>query len=414
MPTPDPNALPTPRRDAAHQQLAAFVAHSLPRYAESRNYDCGPEDHANVSTLSPFLRHRLLLEQEVLQSVLAEHSLSAIEKFVQEVFWRSYFKGWLEHRPEVWTDYRETTALLATTLDDDPELYEKYQAATAGQTGIDCFDAWTRELEHTGYLHNHARMWFASIWIFTLGLPWQLGADYFYRHLLDGDPASNTLSWRWVGGLHTKGKRYLATSQNIAHYTNNRFNPVGQLATDAPPLTETREFLAGKIPELQSLRDDEPYGLLITEEDCCPETLLLQGAPVSVLGLVAHGRRSPLPVGEHTSDFTRGAVADGLTRAALRFAVDTQLVESSDWTTVLNDWATQKGVNTIVTSYAPVGPVAEMVADAHASLRSHNIQLLQIRRRYDTLVWPHATRGFFKLKKQIPGVLHELGLQEPD
>ncbi len=68
----------------------------------------------------------------------------------------------------------------------------------------------------TGYLHNHARMWFASIWIFTLRLPWELGADFFLRHLLDGDPASNTLSWRWVGGMQTMGKTYLARADNIA------------------------------------------------------------------------------------------------------------------------------------------------------------------------------------------------------
>ena len=66
-------------------------------------------------------------------------------------------------------------------------------------------------------------MWFASIWIHTLNLPWQLGADFF-KNLLDGDPASNTLSWRWVAGLHTQGKCYLATENNIKKFTNNRFN----------------------------------------------------------------------------------------------------------------------------------------------------------------------------------------------
>jgi deoxyribodipyrimidine photo-lyase len=67
-------------------------------------------------------------------------------------------------------------------------------------------------------------MWFASIWIFTLGLPWRIGADFFYRHLLDGDAASNTLSWRWVAGLHTRGKAYAAESWNIEKFTGGRFN----------------------------------------------------------------------------------------------------------------------------------------------------------------------------------------------
>ncbi len=77
-------------------------------------------------------------------------------------------------------------------------LRRAYERAVEGRTGIDGFDDWARQLVETGWLHNHTRMWFASIWIFTLRLPWALGAAFFLRHLLDGDPASNTLSWRWV------------------------------------------------------------------------------------------------------------------------------------------------------------------------------------------------------------------------
>ncbi len=112
-----------------------------------------------------------------------------------------------------------------------------YRRAIEGKTGIDCFDAWVEELLETGYLHNHTRMWFASIWIFTLQLPWELGADFTYRHFVDGDPASNTLSWRWVGGLHTRGKTYLARPDNIAEHTGGRFRPKG-LAREAIALDE--------------------------------------------------------------------------------------------------------------------------------------------------------------------------------
>ena len=84
-------------------------------------------------------------------------------------------------------------------------------------------------------------MWFASIWIFTLKLPWELGADFFMRHLLDGDPASNTLSWRWVGGHpDAAAKTYLARRDNIERFTQGRFAPDGLSSTaepldDAPP-----------------------------------------------------------------------------------------------------------------------------------------------------------------------------------
>jgi deoxyribodipyrimidine photo-lyase len=87
------------------------------------------------------------------------------------------------------------------------------ERAVNGQTGLTCFESWVTELVETGYLHNHARMWFASIWILTLGLPWRLGAVFLYRHLLDGDAASNTLGWRWVAGLQTRGKPYPADAK---------------------------------------------------------------------------------------------------------------------------------------------------------------------------------------------------------
>ena len=160
-----------PSREAGLRRLHSFAHRAGPQYAKSRNFDFGPERRGNVSMLSPYLRHRLILEQEVLEAVLQHHSPNAASKFVQEVFWRTYFKGWLEQRPSVWADYRRTVARLLQTLDGDAEMLHRYETAIKGNTGIDCFDAWARELMTHGYLHNHARMWFASIWVFTLGLP---------------------------------------------------------------------------------------------------------------------------------------------------------------------------------------------------------------------------------------------------
>ncbi|MCA1943125.1 MAG: hypothetical protein LDL15_05910, partial [Yonghaparkia sp.] len=223
-------AVPEATRAAGLARLADFVPRAGRAYAAERNADHGPGDRSNVSTLSPWVRHRLVTERELAAAVLERHSLSAAEKFVQEVYWRTYWKGWLERRPSVWTRYAASVAPTLDTLSAADRT--TYDDAVAGRTGIDGFDHWARELVETGYLHNHARMWFASIWIFTLRLPWQLGADFFLRHLLDGDPASNTLSWRWVAGLQTVGKTYLATADNIARYTDGRFRPRG-LATAA-------------------------------------------------------------------------------------------------------------------------------------------------------------------------------------
>lgn len=183
----------SPTRAAGLAALADFVASAGRTYAENRNYDHGPERRENISMLSRYLRYRLVTEEEVIAAVHARHPGEAAGKFIQEVLWRTYWKGWLQLRPAVWEDYLVDVMRIEAQLGGARRDYER---ALAGNTGIDCFDAWIGELVEHGYLHNHARMWFASIWIFTLRLPWQLGAALFWRHLYDGDPASNTLSWR--------------------------------------------------------------------------------------------------------------------------------------------------------------------------------------------------------------------------
>lgn len=257
-----------PTRAAGLEALDDFVARAGSAYTRERNHDHGPS-RSNVSGLSPYLRHRLVTEREVVAAVLSRHSLTAAEKFVQEVFWRTYWKGWLEQNPEVWRRYRREVSEF------EGHLPTGYHDALEGRSGIDAMDAWVRELVETGYLHNHTRMWFASIWVFTLGLPWQLGADFFYRHLLDGDAASNTLSWRWVAGLQTPGKTYLATASNIAKYTEGRFSPQG-LATSAPALSEA-------LPPRTPIEPDDVDGtigtrpgLLLHEEDLDAGSLLAE------------------------------------------------------------------------------------------------------------------------------------------
>jgi len=151
-----------PTRAAALARLAAFNPLMGRAYADGRNFDPGPGKPAHVSVLSPYIRHRLITEQEVVAAAIAAHGAEVADKFIKEVFWRSYWKGWLAQRQAVWNAY---CARVAVSVQAPPE---GYAAAVTGQTGIACFDAWVQELIDTGYLHNHARMWFASIWIFTL------------------------------------------------------------------------------------------------------------------------------------------------------------------------------------------------------------------------------------------------------
>ena len=398
-------------RSAAFSALQQFLPRAGAEYAAQRNFDYGPAKRDNVSGLSAFIRHRLIHEGELLDATLQRHSLDAASKFVEEIFWRAYFKGWLEPHPTVWQDYRSGVQAQVEALESNSDLGARYDRVIHASTGIDCFDAWVDELKSTGYLHNHARMWFASIWAYTLQLPWQLGADFFFRYLVDGDPASNILSWRWVCGLHTKGKTYLARVSNIATYTDGRFNPQGRLAHEARPLKESRIHATRSLPPAEVVPAGARFGLLVTEEDCSLESLSLRGSPVAVLGAVTTNTRSPLQVGRLVRQFAMGAVADGVDRAARYFGLPAQSIHSDNWDDALVAWARSNDLNAVVTAYAPVGPVAERLASVRQTLAHNRIELIQLRRAYDTCAWPHATKGYFKLKSRIPEVLERLGIE---
>lgn len=404
---PNPPALSrvdwTGTRAAGLARLEAFLPAAGQAYSRTRNTDLGPDDRSNVSALSPWLARRIITEEEVVARVMATHGFVKAEKFIQEVYWRSYWKGWLEMRPQVLTRFNQDRLALNQWVAEDHALAERLRRAKAGETGIACFDAWVRELTTLGWLHNHARMWFASIWIFTLDLPWQLGADFFFKHLLDADVASNTLSWRWVAGLHTKGKHYLARASNIETHTLARFNPMGQLAETALPLSEPfLETGPGMLPAGEILFE-ERVGLLLHSDDLHPESLPL-AAKVVGAGLLRVPEIGPMDGPKNK--FLRRAEQDACTRLETRFDVAAPLMTSLDETLT---WAVGLGVKEIATPYAPVGPIAWHVADLKRALAEHGIRLVRLRRSWDSRTWPLATGGFFKLKEKLPNLVRELG-----
>lgn len=373
-------------RAAGLDRLAGFLESAGAHYAAARNTDRGPDRRPTTSALSPYLRRRLLTETEVVSAALAAYGEEGAEKFVSEVFWRTYFKGHLETHPGAWTGTLSAVEDERRRLAGDPGLRRVYEAAVEGRTGIEGFDDWARELVATGWLHNHARMWFASIWIFTLRLPWPLGAAFFLRHLLDGDPASNTLSWRWVAGLHTRGKHYVARAENIRRYTDGRFDPSG--------IDEEVDSLEEPMPpkEMRLVPADPPptgeVALLLHLDDLHPESLPLGTAQVSRLaGLVAHAPGAS----DRVREADEAAMSDGLTRAAAHFGCEARVL-GPDWS----------GGLPIVTAWAPVGPSADALPEA-----CH-----RVRRAWDEAAWPLATRGFFKLRSAIPRLLPEGGWPE--
>ena len=399
----------SPDRESGLQRLEAFLPKAARAYASGRNTDYGQGNHETVSILSPWIRHRLICEEEVVRKVLRKHAFKSAEKFLQEVYWRSYFKGWLEQRPEVWSRYTNDLASQAKKLGVDPTLSQDYNAAVEGKTGIECFDCWTKELIQTGYLHNHARMWFASIWIFTLKLPWVLGADFFHRHLLDGDAASNTCSWRWVAGLHTKGKHYVARSSNIEKFTGGRFNPSGLLNESPLPLCEDWEARLVSPPQTNTIAD-APYVLVLHDEDCSPETLDLPHPPAAIFAFDHPHRGSHFGTSPGVSEFSKSSVNDAMYRAEVHFGVDAKEFAAKGSIEDLIAFSKKTGLTSFVMPHLCVGPLKDMFSKYEPTLEEHDIRLTAIVRSYDLACWPYATRGFFKLKEKIPRIINELGL----
>ena len=401
-----------PSRTAALLGLETFIQarKSGLAYASDRNVDHGPNEHHAVSNLSAHLRHRLLLETEVLAAVLAKEGAQRAEKFIQEVCWRTYWKGWLENRPHVWTQYknqRDDTRLL------NPALIKAIAKAKSGQTGIDCFDAWSHELVETGYLHNHARMWFASIWIFTLRLPWVHGADWFMQTLRDADAASNTLSWRWVAGLQTVGKHYVARAENIYKNTGGRFDPSGQLNESAAALSASDEASGFSSEPSRFTRYRAPVlngneVLLLHEDDCSAESLPLIKTISALIVVSTATARTPSAVGAVSRAFTDAALHDAKERVAAHWQLKPEQVvfvdDASQLPQLCPTHAVLKG-KAIVHAWLPVGPTRDALNIPLQQLAATGTVIHPVLRSWDLQAWPYATRGFFQFKTKIPELL---------
>ena len=176
-------------------------------YASTRNALDGA-----VSGLSPYITHGFVTLADVLAGVLARHALDARHKFAYELGWRAYFRHVWCHRGE-----GILHSLHEGPLPDDAYVRELPADIRQARTGVPVVDEAVRALYDTGWLHNHARMWLASYVVHVRKVHWRVAADWLYGHLLDGDLASNHLSWQWVAGTGSH-KPYLFNADNVARY----------------------------------------------------------------------------------------------------------------------------------------------------------------------------------------------------
>ena len=365
--------------------LDDFISNNIHNYSSKRNFDFGPKDRSNVSQMSPYISHRILTEYDVVNRVLQKNPYRNVEKYIQEVFWRLYWRGWLESRPRVWDDFMGDLKFL--------EKNKLYYEAIEGLTDIECFNYWVKELRENGFLHNHTRMWFASIWIFTLNLPWQLGAEFFLKYLTDADSASNTLSWRWVAGIQTKGKHYLAKNWNIEKFTNCKFSPA-ILNEKAVPVSDSRNYTFSKIN--YSGIETESESVVMFENELNTDFLDNSNYKHAYFCLLSNDERQ-VEVSQKNMIY-KESVVDNLTKDVsfnMRKINGSQLIS-------------------LVQSNDNVHLVYPGVGDNLDFINKNLIQNSNsfIRRKEDIFCYQFSNKGFFNFKKNIPRIISELNLSK--
>ena len=370
-------------RAKAIENLDRFVERNLSDYSKLRNFDFGPDKRSNVSCLSPYITHGVLNEVEIIKKSLAKYSFNKNEKFIQEVLWRTYWKGWLELRPSVWSDY-------IISLNSIREKYKEninYLRAIEGKTNIECFDEWVKELKTHNYLHNHTRMWFASIWIFTLDLPWQLGAEFFLKHLYDGDAASNTLGWRWVAGIQTQGKHYLASEWNIKKFTNNRFQNI-KLNENAPPKMADKTYSIIKNDFINPTINEDKT-LIIFENSLSFEISNLKEFKFNKIILVVNSNEfRQVKLSDNVIKFKSELINDQLERIE-SLSINCEIVSVDKIKEIKSDF------------YILYPCVGENLDFVMSNLSNYKF----IYRELDQFSWQFCNKGFFNFKTYIPKII---------
>ena len=374
-----------PSRTFAEELLNEFIENNLINYSKLRNFDYGPNKRSNVSCLSPYVTHGVIGEVELIKKSLNKYSFVKNEKFIQEIMWRIFWKGWMELRPDVWTDYLSELKKIREKYKND----QSYQKAVNGSTEIECFNEWVRELKENNYLHNHARMWFASIWIFTLNLPWQLGAEFFMKHLFDGDAASNTLGWRWVAGIQTQGKNYLASEWNIKKFTDNRFKNIKLKESASPKKTEKiypilkRNFINSEI--------EDGKNLLVFENSLSLELSELTNNKFNKIQLITNKNQNrEIKLSEKTMNFKLQLFEDQKKRLKDK-SIECELLDISD-------------IEDIADSYLLYPTVGETL-DCLKSKKFSEVTFLY--RKLDQFSWQYCNKGFFNFKNYIPKIIQK-------
>ena len=376
-------------RAKAIDRLNNFIENNLTDYSKLRNFDFGPEKRSNISCLSPYITHGIINELEIIDKSLKKFSFAKNEKFIQEVLWRVYWKGWLELRPNVWSDY----LIELGKVKEEFKNNQNYLDAIEGKTNVDCFNQWVIELKQSNYLHNHTRMWFASIWIFTLNLPWQKGAEFFLRELYDGDAASNTLSWRWVAGIQTKGKNYIAQNWNINKFTNNKYKDL-TLNESPQPIIDKREY---KISPISIGNNETKSDSLVFFENELNFQSFNTDNYKKVYCILLSNEERQVKLGNKVLEYKKKIIKNQIQISGLK-------IEYIEGIKFIELSSSEKNFDVIYPS------VGESMSFLKRIIKKNSLMINYLIRDEDKYCWQFSNKGYFNFKSNIPKILSQFKL----
>jgi deoxyribodipyrimidine photo-lyase len=343
--------------------------------------------------------HRLVLESEVLRAASRGDAAGEVERGLA---WQGFARGWLAYRPRAWTDYRRSVEESLAKVESRAAARRPYLQAVLGETGIERLDRWANQLISTGELEMTARLAFASAWIFSLRLPWVIGADFFDRHLLDSNAAFNLCSWRWVAGLDRETPFLIDAAA---------FESLGGTSEDAATLSVRADALVDpqrrnpRPPEsLAAITDAPGTGLLVLGNDLCLEHSPLRPLHVrAVAGGWPSRLSDAMRLAEPVAEFGREGIADALRRASSHFQAPRTELREREWLEDAHDWTRDQALSRIVVLDPGVGPWDEIVAELARCVERTDVEVVRVRRDWDALLLPASGETFDELHAHFLG-----------
>jgi hypothetical protein len=206
------------------------------------------------------------------------------------------------------------------------------------------------------------------------------------QHLYDGDAASNTLGWRWVAGIQTQGKHYLASEWNIKKFTNNRFQNIKLNENATSKFSEKSYTLIKQV--FNNPQNVKEKNLLIFENNLSFEISDYKEKKFEKIYIISNKNENrSIKLSEKLVKFKSLLIEDQKKRLKDK-SINCEVIDISEIKNIENYYGL----------YPTVGENLDY-------LNSNNLKISFLFRNLDQLAWQYCNKGFFNFKNYIPKII---------